>query len=259
MQSHIAWYQQHDFSFFPLPLGSKQPFPGWNWKPLQTRQPRPQEVAAWFGAPCNVAVVTGRVSGNLCVLDFDDMDTFPIWFEDTHLETRVCYTGKGVHLYFRVSRPVKNGNFYVGGTLAGQVRFDGGYVVAPPSLHPSGRRYAWMDDRAILTVDPAALRLGTSPDHAWQPVPRKDAPTPITQASRYATVAMQRECDRVRQTPTGARNNALFRAALKLKKYQATLGDAAVLQALCAAARDAGLLEQEAVNTIHSAWRTASY
>jgi Bifunctional DNA primase/polymerase, N-terminal len=63
------------------------------------------------------------------------------------------------------------------------VRGDGGYIVAPPSVHPSGRRYAWVPGRSPAEIVPAALprwifvrsgrpRLGRSRDE-WRRLVRE--------------------------------------------------------------------------------------
>src|SRR5262249_23231989 len=60
---------------------------------------------------------------------------------------RVLTGGGGVHLYFAVDQPLGNRTGLAPGI---DLRGDGGFVVAPPSLHASGRRYGW--------------ELGSSPD-----------------------------------------------------------------------------------------------
>ncbi len=74
-------------------------------------------------------------------------------------------TGRGRHLWWRLpSRAdVRNSAGQLGTGL--DVRGAGGYVLAPPSLHPSGRRYAWSIDTAAALVDPPPwllARVGAS-------------------------------------------------------------------------------------------------
>ncbi len=97
-----------------------------------------------------IGIATGPVS-NLLVIDVDprnggelSFDALPInlAFDDDY---RVQTGGGGFHLYFKY--PCN----YVGkinSTLAPgiDVKGRGGYVVAPPSIHMSGRDYAWCGD-----------------------------------------------------------------------------------------------------------------
>lgn len=65
---------------------------------------------------------------------------------------RACTGGGGEHVFF--SHPgwfVANGTHRLG--LGVDIKGDGGYVVAPPSLHESGQRYAW---KSMLKVIPQA-------------------------------------------------------------------------------------------------------
>jgi Bifunctional DNA primase/polymerase, N-terminal/Primase C terminal 1 (PriCT-1) len=55
-------------------------------------------------------------------------------------------TGKGRHCYFRSHGSIHNSVGQIGIGL--DIRGDGGYVIAPPSVHPSGRPYAWSVDTA---------------------------------------------------------------------------------------------------------------
>ena len=56
-------------------------------------------------------------------------------------------TARGRHCYFKMPHvPVCNS---AGKIVVGiDVRGDGGYVLVPPSVHPSGRAYAWSVDSA---------------------------------------------------------------------------------------------------------------
>ena len=66
-------------------------------------------------------------------------------------------TARGRHLYFKMpGAPVRNSAGKVGAGI--DVRGDGGYVLAPPSVHPSGRAYAWsVDSAATFAAAPAWL------------------------------------------------------------------------------------------------------
>src|SRR5262249_30043082 len=61
-------------------------------------------------------------------------------------------TARGRHLYFKMPGvPVGNS---AGRIAAGiDVRGSGGYTLAPPSIHPSGRAYAWSVDCAGAFAD----------------------------------------------------------------------------------------------------------
>jgi hypothetical protein len=72
----------------------------------------------------NIGIATGTVSG-VWALDVDGPEG------EAHLRPR--------HLFFRMpNKIIRNSASRVGDHI--DVRGDGGYVVAPPSLHPSGRR-----------------------------------------------------------------------------------------------------------------------
>jgi Bifunctional DNA primase/polymerase, N-terminal/Primase C terminal 1 (PriCT-1) len=68
-------------------------------------------------------------------------------------DTLTAITGNGKHLYFQhPGITVKNST----GQLARgvDVKADGGYVVAPPSLHKNGNRYCWEDPEQAVAALP---------------------------------------------------------------------------------------------------------
>ena len=139
----------------------------------------------------------------------------------------------------------------------------GGYVVAPPSRHASGRRYRWILPFAIdLPRCPAALLRLVAPVHELAPpaAPIHNlAPTRnlalIRHPDRYAEAALDGQCARVAHAVEGERNNTLYRAARSLVR----LVDAGLLDrrqvgaALATAAATAGLGRAETTRTIRSA------
>ena len=116
--------------------------------------------AWWVREPLyNVAIATGSISG-IFVVDVDGPDAEAalrkLELEFGELPTTVeVITGRGRHLYFRISGGrVQNS---VGKIALGiDVRGENGFVLVPPSNHPSGRPYAWSVD--------AGSTIATAPD-----------------------------------------------------------------------------------------------
>ncbi len=66
-------------------------------------------------------------------------------------------TARGRHIYFKwPQEPVRNSAGKIGPHI--DVRGDGGYVLSPPSIHPSGRRYSWsVDSTSYIAEAPGWL------------------------------------------------------------------------------------------------------
>jgi len=100
----------------------------------------------------NIGVATGAVSG-VFVTDIDSPDAegalLKLEAEHGALPATVeAITARGRHIYFRMPDGVDVRNS-TGKIAPGiDVRANGGYVLTPPSVHPSGRRYAWSVDSA---------------------------------------------------------------------------------------------------------------
>jgi putative DNA primase/helicase len=109
----------------------------------------PATIRRWWKMwpAANIAIRTGAVSG-LAVLDQDNLKGGADGRSALERsygplpETVQGLTGNGLHEFFlHPGTPVKNGVETLGAGL--NIRGDGGYVVAPPSLHTSGKHYAW--------------------------------------------------------------------------------------------------------------------
>lgn len=152
----IGKYRSEGLSFFPIPYKTKAS--AIEWKEYQTRRPTDQEVGRWFnGNLTNIAVVCGKISGNLVVADFDSMDTFLSWVNIFHKRTgfheimeytRISQTGRGVHVWLRTKEPVKSQKF-----PQVDIKGEASYIIAPPSVHPSGAEYKFLNDCPIRTID----------------------------------------------------------------------------------------------------------
>lgn len=147
IESAALAYAERGWSVIPVAPKDKMPLVA--WAEFQTRRATGAEIRRWFERwkRANVGIVTGAVSG-LVVLDVDprhggDDALFGIERDSGPLpETPEAITGGGGrHIYFRHPGGIVRN--MVGLAPGIDLRGDGGMIVAPPSVHPSGRRYAW--------------------------------------------------------------------------------------------------------------------
>jgi hypothetical protein len=155
-------YLAHGWSVIPVRSRDKQPLV--RWQPYQERAADAAQIDAWLACwpDANLAVVTGAVSG-LVALDIDpkhggdqSLERWQRHYGRLPATVEANTGGGGRHVYFAYpGTPVRNR----AGLAAGiDVRADGGYVVVPPSVHPNGRRYAW-----VAGHEPGALPLAVLP------------------------------------------------------------------------------------------------
>ena len=193
-------YTRAGLSVIPCDRRRKQPRLQ-RWKPYQDRPPTPFEVWRWFGPWTQadaLAVITGGVSGDLEVIDFDAPALFAQWATaltqyDTTLLARlpVVQTQRGgYHVYYRCDAaisgnqklavdPAKPGGKF---TLI-ETRGAGGYVLAPPS---AGYTVLQGDLTAIpfLSCEERAALLDTA--RQFSRVPLTCAPRTAMTPWRYA-------------------------------------------------------------------------
>ncbi len=135
---------------FPLGIKSKVPTAGSHG--FQDASSHREHVWAWWQRDpwANVGIPTGRASGWL-VIDIDGAEGRAGWerLTDEHgqVSTLTQLTGGlGLHLVFAYPDGLELGNSPGRLPRHIDVRGQGGYIVVPPSVHPSGRRYRWLWD-----------------------------------------------------------------------------------------------------------------
>jgi replicative DNA helicase len=125
------------------------------WKEYQNRLPTEEEVCQWFDEypDANIGIVTGKVS-DLVVFDLDSDHAVEFADENGGFpDTPKVKTGKGYHVYMRhPGFEIRNS---VNKKLDIDIRADGGFVVAPPSVHGNGHHYIWESGFSISEIDPA--------------------------------------------------------------------------------------------------------
>lgn len=132
-----------------IPLKPRGKKPLIAWKEFQEREPTEEEIESWWTKwpDANVGVVTGV---NCIVVDADTNDTIR-WISDNLPPTPwKVKTARGAHFYYGINGVVPNSVNEKGKV---DIRGRGGYVVAPPSVHPSGKLYQWkIDSGCMITM-----------------------------------------------------------------------------------------------------------
>ena len=135
------------------------------WQEFQYRLPSEREVIGWFERwPMgNLAVITGAISG-LVVVDVDPKNGGAeslAGIERRHGQLSPTIEsitgGGGRHLYFaHPGHEVRNRAGLAPGI---DLRGDGGCIIVPPSVHPSGKRYRWKKGHAPGEIELAPLPI----------------------------------------------------------------------------------------------------
>ena len=111
-----------------------------------------------FPVDNNIAIVCGKISGNLVVVDLDDKTLYDL-FSEYHDKTFIVKTGKqGHHIYFKTAEPVPSTKMDDKDGRHIDIQSEGKYVVAPGSVHPNGNTYDVICDKDIMEIDPIKLR-----------------------------------------------------------------------------------------------------
>jgi len=174
-------------------------------------------IRGWFDRwpDANIAIATGKSSG-LLVLDIDaahggDESLRDLEDEQGPLpDTPESLTGQGRHLLFPYPDSVRITN--KAGIRPGlDLRGDGGYILAPPSQHITGRSYTWEASHALGDVP-----LAPVPD--WLLALARNGASPAPKAGASP------------QLLQGHRNSELTRLAGAMRRHGAT--EAGILAAL---------------------------
>jgi len=168
--------------------------PALAWRPYQHRLPTCEEIDQWFGdAPMNLAVITGAISG-VVVIDADEREAVRAMVRRLPYTPWQTETSRGFHLWYRhpgVRVPNRARVETTDGRLAVDVRGDGGYVIAPGSIHATGCEYRfagdWREPRErVPTFWPGWLVRPSRPPAPALPRPESSEPRdPVERARRY--------------------------------------------------------------------------
>ena len=207
-----------------------------------------------------IGILTGPV---YYVVDIDGEDGAAQWKElagDDYMPTRwVARTGRGLHLWFA------DEHLWPTTKLGPKLDFKGvgGYVAAPPSLHPDGHRYEWLLEPGADApfAMPAALLSHLQETKALKEAAlvtkQQNRPVPLDQRLPgliYRDASFEGVIAHVRDAGEGNRNNLVYWAAATMRDDGAGEED---FEALLDAAQASGLPRWEARRTIQSAMSDA--
>lgn len=199
-------YASRGWAVFPVQPRGKKPLAGTRGFKDATSE-SDQIAALWRAHPdSNIGVSCGSAS-DLLVVDIDSgpgkdgLASLERLAKDLQLpETRMARTGGGgIHVFFTRPRGLGCSNAALKQKYPHiDIRGDGGYVVAPGSIHASGATYEWINEAAAIVPVPDNL-------HAL-----------LTQKRSAETGHVQPSTTRILE---GSRNAALTSFAGRLRKY----------------------------------------
>jgi len=227
-------YLAAGFSLIPCTVNKRPAIA--HWKYWTDYRPTMDDLEYWFKPyGHSIGLIMGRVSGNVVAVDLDGEEPVTMFlaqFPDL-AETLRVRTGSGIgaHFYFRVARMIPNVNVRVDKVGGFEIRGNGQYVIAPPSLHPSGGQYQVERNVPIMVVPDLeavalwmhSLKLETPKKPPAVSMYNQSTFSPKRKRNHdgYIRAAFNGEVSKVAAAAAGNRNNTLFYAALRLANYSA--------------------------------------
>lgn len=253
LQNAAAGYGRRGLYVFPV--AGKEPLTEHGFLDAVTGETEALTLFRQHPRATGVALDCGR--SGLLVVDVDGPvaeDSWAFLTAGRPIATLEAATGRpegGRHLYFRTTDPRSvNSAKKIGAGI--DTRGGGGYVILPPSWHPSGRNYRWANRQPILSAPEwilAALAPAPRPPTGEYKPPPSDA-----HATSYGRSALYGLAEQMLAAQEGARNDTLRRTSCRAGRLEAAGElDAAIAEGvLTQAAIRVGLSLLEAERTFKS-------
>ena len=224
-------YKLYDvgLNVFPQPIGQKGGLP---WKRLQysrlNRNDKNYGLRNLFAGDCNIAIMCGITSNNLFVIDCESNDSFLYHLQqmvDRNIPIWAAQTARGGHIYLYAENGEVH-NIELGILADTEIKGRNGYVLAPPSIHPSGVAYQWVSQQgdAPPTVDVKTINWLKTRNGEKVPL-TFDAPS-TSKTGNWSKCVISPASNLAKETQDyihsggsiseGNRNNRLFKAACDL-------------------------------------------
>lgn len=234
------FYAQNNIKTFPVKRQGKSPLCPKGFKDATTNKVVLQEWNNNF-PNCNVGIPTGQIN-NIFVVDVDGEQGFKslnrLELIYGKLDAPTVITGKGKHLYFKMpeNTDIKSSVSKIADHI--DIRANGGYVVAPPSIHENGHRYTWENFIPNQDFPEAPSWFISLITHA------EKQPLPVSGV-----------LEEISNAPQGQRNDTLYRRAISLinRSRKEYLNMEEIKQNIINAAMLSGLSKEESLKTFDNA------
>jgi hypothetical protein len=217
-------YARLDWPVLPLRPRQKVPLPG--SRGVHDATTDPDLIRPWWSRQptANIGLAAGAA---FWVLDVDyggweatgpdGADSFALLtkrYGRLPETVQQCTGGGGWQYLFQPDERIGNGVRFLPGL---DTRGAGGYVVAPPSIHPSGNTYRWRRGHA-----PGDLPLAPAPEWlvrlaepvelaAAEPARSESSPSIAVPSDRYAAAALEGACSAIATASVGCQADTLDR------------------------------------------------
>ncbi|MHC4757609.1 MAG: bifunctional DNA primase/polymerase [Planctomycetota bacterium] len=211
-------YYKMGLSVLPIRPGTKRPALR-SWKQYQTERPDENQLRKWFkDNNKGIGVVLGPVSNDLACRDFDISVEYDQWAKvhsDLAERLPTVKTSKGFHVYFEAK--VKGTKHISNGELRGK----GGICLLPPSIHPDGIEYEWvnpLNNGNLIALNPELAgfipNLTEHTEHTEHTEQTEQTDTIVKGGNKENTIVF---IEKTLPKHYGERNQKIFFLALYLK------------------------------------------
>ncbi|HBE80338.1 MAG TPA: hypothetical protein DDW65_21530 [Firmicutes bacterium] len=222
------------------------------WEEFQTRHASEEEILSWWKEwpNANIGIITGQISG-IVVLDIDGEGAktlAPFVAVEPLPQTPKSITRNGNHYIFK--HPGLEVRNFVRKDLADMhFRGDGGYIVAPPSIHETGHIYSW-------EVQPGEIALAPMPKFLLKLCIERDVMLPSTGSGKSGKHQKKVDAENALSgVPEGQRDASIFQYACSLRSRNVELAEARQLILTMAANCSPPFSESQALIKLEQAWK----
>ncbi|MBE6446090.1 MAG: DUF3987 domain-containing protein [Alphaproteobacteria bacterium] len=233
-------YVRLNMKVFPVKYRGKAPLIKTGFKGATTDLKQITEWSEKF-SPCNIGLPTGEENG-IFVVDIDEQEGFEslqlLEKEYGKLNAPAVLTGRGKHLYFKYPEniTIRSSASKIAPHI--DIRADGGYIVAPFSVHENGNQYHWEN------VNPNDLTFPEAPEWLLEIITGKNA--------RINDISALLED--ISNAPEGKRNDTLLRKSIRIQQLakERSLNMANIYNKIIKSALQSGLEIEEVERTLEN-------